>query len=118
MQVYVPLYHVLTGGLIRVTGLDGLMLGRSVSFLATLAACEMVRRIVLATAPRSDEAGKIRLTLFAFVAALLPLTMRPVFTWTALMRIDMLAALFSLSGFLAAIGAFSRPRPCISLKAT
>lgn len=105
---YGPVYHGVVRMLSAVTGLDGLLAGRLLSIGATLAACMLVRAIVLALAPASLSVGRAK--VLATLAAVLALAWRPVLLWSAVMRVDIPFIAISLGGLLLAMKAVSRPR--------
>lgn len=105
---YPPLYHGTIAAIVQLTGVDPLVLGRSIALAATLGCCLLVRAVIVRLG-RMDE-PRARLAVLATLAALLALTMRPVYLWSALMRVDMVTALLSLTGFLLALHALHRPR--------
>ncbi len=103
---YPPLYLIA----VRAAGLFGFSLlhtGRAISVLSTLATCLLLgattHRICLA-------AGNRQAAVFAgLVAAMLPLTLLPIISWSVLMRVDNLALALTLGGILLAGLSFRRP---------
>lgn len=104
---YAPLYHAVVAWFAAMTGADGLLVGRLVTIASTLAACLLVRAIVIALGRKDDDARLIRLC--ASFGGGLALATRPVLLWSALMRVDMLFVALSLGGVLLALRAVSRP---------
>ncbi|MDO6412764.1 hypothetical protein Q4F19_00050 [Sphingomonas sp. BIUV-7] len=105
---YPPVYHLAVAALVRVTGADPLFTGRALSFAATLAsavAVGLIARAAIATV--GDRRTAIAGGLFA--GLLFPVC-QPVAEWSATMRVDMLACLFTLCGLLLTIMALRRPR--------
>ena len=104
---YAPLYHAVVAGFAAMTGADGLLVGRLVTIASTLAACLLVRAIVIALGRKGDDARLIRLC--AGFGGALALATRPVLLWSVVMRVDMLFVVLSLGGVLLALRAVSRP---------
>ncbi|MBC7985360.1 MAG: glycosyltransferase family 39 protein [Sphingomonadaceae bacterium] len=105
---YPPLYHLVSGGLARLTGLDPLLTGRLVSLLATLATAALIFWMVSGAAERRRDALPS-----AAIAALLPFLTTPFLLWSPLMRVDMLALLFGTAGIALIVASRERPRLAI-----
>jgi hypothetical protein len=105
---YPPVYYLVVDAMGWLTGLDGLAAGRAVSMVALLltgvVGGAIVYRIAAASTPKS--AGLIP----AGGACLILLSTWPVLAWAPLMRVDMLALCFSLSGVYFSMVALDRPR--------
>ena len=105
---YPPVYHLTVAALAALSGGDPLAVGRLVSLMATLGSCLIVgliahRGLLALARPKTAIAGA------AFAALLFP-ACQPVAEWASLMRVDMLATLFSLAGLLLALKALRDPR--------
>lgn len=102
---YPPIYHLVSGGLARLGGLDPLLAGRLVSLLATLATAALIFWLVSGAAERRREA-----LVPAAIAALLPFLTTPFLLWSPLMRVDLLALLFGTAGIALIVASRERPR--------
>lgn len=106
---YPPLYHLIIRGSAAISGADILLVGRTVSVCATLLIAVVVGLIVTAAVPRgTSKSGKL---ITGIVNALTVFCFYPLESWAALMRVDMLAFLFSVTGFW--LGLFSLRRPAL-----
>ncbi|MFL6856810.1 MAG: hypothetical protein ACJ8EB_02755, partial [Allosphingosinicella sp.] len=101
---YPPVFHALAWTL-AATGLDPLAAGRFVSLAATLV-CALLVASLTARLAGPDRAVARLCGLFA---ALVALNFWPVSFWAPLMRVDMVAFAFGLSGLLFAQEALRRP---------
>jgi hypothetical protein len=103
---YPPLYLAVVRG-VALSGAGMLVVGRSISVVATLTSCAllgaMVHRACRSFArPRASAAAGV-------IAGLLPLTLLPVSSWSVLMRVDVLALTLTHAGLLCALLSFRRP---------
>ncbi|MBC2661601.1 glycosyltransferase family 39 protein [Novosphingobium flavum] len=105
---YPPLYHALTGALVRLTGADALLTGRALSFACTLITAGLVARIAALLAPR--EVARWMVWSGSGMAALIALGMLPTSQWSVLMRVDMLCMALTFGGLLCGMLALTRPR--------
>jgi hypothetical protein len=105
---YPPLYYLVSEGMAWLIGADGLAAGRAVSMVSLLmtgiVGGAIVHRIAVAILPKSS--GLIP----AAGACLFLLSTWPVLFWAPLMRVDMLALCFSLSGVYFSMVAIDRHR--------
>jgi hypothetical protein len=104
---YPPVYHLTSALLAGAFALDELLAGRLVSLLATLASSILVGRLAV-DALGSSTHLRTRLVCGA-LAGLVFVTCMPVMRWAPLMRVDLLACAFGLSGLVLAIRALDRP---------
>ncbi|MEM4546238.1 MAG: glycosyltransferase family 39 protein [Nitrososphaerota archaeon] len=86
LGVYPPLYQLLSAGMISVTGLN-LASGRIISTMASLITAILIYKMV----PTKDKLLKI-------IFPALYLSSPVIMTWGPLMRVDMLAVMFSVLG--------------------
>lgn len=104
---YPPLYHLLTQQMASGLGLDELLTGRLLSVLATIATCVVIG-MTAAHMAKLDGAGR-RSWICGLIAALIVISTMPVLHWSRLMRVDMLALLFSFAGLYCGLRSVSRP---------
>jgi hypothetical protein len=104
---YTPLYQTLVFSMTTLTGWDMLFTGRAISICSTLLIIIMVGIIVIRTAPISMPIGYQ--FLVGAASGLVTLSAFPIYFWAQLMRVDMLALLFSLLGFWLGLKAFQKP---------
>lgn len=103
---YPPLYHLVARG-VASFGIDGLVAGRLVSVVSTLAMSGCLAALTWLAA--RARFGRRPAQWAAAIAFALPLAMTPVFFWAPLMRVDMLAVALGLLGMLCAALAPARP---------
>jgi hypothetical protein len=105
---YPPFYYLASGAMAWLIGSDGLAAGRAVSMVSLLmtgiVGGAIVHRIAVASLPKSSA------FIPAAGACLILLSTWPVLFWAPLMRVDMLALCFSLSGVYFAMMALDRHR--------
>lgn len=105
---YPPVYYLVVDATAWLTDLDGLAAGRIVSIVSLLATGiaggAIVHRIAVTSTP--GRSG----TIPAVGAGLVLLSTLPVLMWVPLMRVDMLALCFTLTGVYFAMVALDRPR--------
>ena len=104
---YTPLYHVVVLLIEALSHWDILFIGRTVSICSTLLIVILVGLIVARAAP-PDIPRRYRFLVGA-ASGLLILSITPIYYWSQLMRVDMLALLFTLTGFWFGLKAFQRP---------
>lgn len=104
---YPPVYHLLTAGVAALAGLDQLAAGRLISAVSTLVMAALAG-LIAADAMPPDERPAVR-RLCGLVGGLALLSCNPVMTWSALMRVDMLACALTLTGLFLAVRAQQRP---------
>ncbi|MDB5699926.1 MAG: hypothetical protein JWL66_125 [Sphingomonadales bacterium] len=104
---YPPLYHLILRGLTSVSGADILLVGRMISACATLLTAIVAGLIVTAAVPR--ETGSCGKWIACLAGALTVFCFYPVELWAVLMRVDMLAFLFSVTGFWLGLKALRQP---------
>ena len=102
---YPPLYHFSVLLLGSASGADLLATGRAISVGATVLIALMAGWLAWRNA---GVGGGARL-LGALIAATAPFGCWPIYQWAVLMRVDMLAAFFSLLGVCLGIAALRRP---------
>jgi hypothetical protein len=95
---YTPLYYLLVRGIQPLFGDDLLVTGRLTSTLAGVAIGFVLGALVFGIAPR--RIPRPRRIVFAILAGLLPFQLETYY-WTAYMRVDILALLFTFSGLAA-----------------
>jgi hypothetical protein len=105
---YPPVYHLLTAWTASAFDMDELVAGRLISVLATLGMAVVVGLTTTLMA-KTDGAGRLS-SACGMVAGLLVLSMMPVLHWSRLMRVDMLALLFSFAGLYWGLRALQQPR--------
>jgi hypothetical protein len=103
---YPPLYLIVLRG-VHALGIGMLAGGRLVSVLCTLTTCTLLGLLVWRHG-RSIGAGR-NAAIAGVVAALLPLSLLPVISWSVLMRVDMQALALTYGGIFCAYQAFRRP---------
>jgi hypothetical protein len=105
---YPPVFHVTTGLLSHLIGTDELGTGRAVSFLSTLVTVPLLGLLAVWL----GRSGKDRVA--AIVAGttigLIFLSCQPVAEWAPLMRVDMIALLFSMAGLVFSLRGVERPK--------
>ncbi|MBI2837929.1 MAG: hypothetical protein HYX75_06430 [Acidobacteria bacterium] len=115
---YPPVYHVLAAALSSVTGAP-LASGRALSALSTLLAGAFVGLIVMMASTRGRPTHFSPAAAAASTAAaMLFVSVWPVFIWGVFMRVDMLAILFSLAGLWAHLRWHAHPvlrHVCVAL---
>lgn len=103
---YTPLYHAIVR-MVGALGADILATGRLISVLCTFGASALVvvaaRRMLLDEKTPSTPAWMI-----ATLSGLLLFSFRPLWSWSVLLRSDMLALLLTLAGFVLMLHAFRR----------
>lgn len=104
---YPPVFHLTTGLIATIFGTDALATGRAISWIATLGCAAIIGAM---TALIGRGRGRLVNSLCALFAGLIFLSIEPVGEWAVLMRVDMLAYLFSLAGLAIAIVGVNRPR--------
>jgi hypothetical protein len=97
---YPPLYHLVTRVAAR-AGMDWLTAGRAVSVASTGIAVLAAAALVYAVS--SQRFSKFASLSGALIGSLYILTQKAIIEWSPLMRVDMLAIAFSLSGLLLCI---------------
>jgi hypothetical protein len=102
---YPPLYHLAVRGLGQM-GVDLVLAGRLISLVATLAIA-VLAFLVVARAAR-PSIGRLAY-LAGAIGALAVFTCMPMFRWSVLMRVDMLAIALSFLGLYATLRAQDRP---------
>ena len=102
---YPPLYHLGVLALGWLTGADLLATGRAISVGATI----LIALMVGGLAWRNAGGGAVARMVAALVGASGLFVCWPVYQWAVLMRVDMLAAAFSLLGVWLGILALRRP---------
>jgi hypothetical protein len=104
---YPPVYHVTTLSLSALTGWDMLFTGRAISISSTLLILLLICLIVMrGSAPNTPL--KFRL-LAGTAAGLTTLSFIPIYVWSPLMRVDMMALLLTLIGFWFGLKSYDRP---------
>lgn len=104
---YTPLYHLVSYVAATLFG-DPLATGRAVSVLSTVLGGILVGWIVARVAgPETPRRARLAAGV---VAALLIFAFQPLYQWSALMRVDMLALLLNLAGISLFMASISRPR--------
>ena len=104
---YPPVFHVTSGLLSSLLGSDELGTGRAVSFISTLATVPLLGLIAIWLGGTNND----RLAAIAggALVGLIFLSCQPVAEWAPLMRVDMIALLFSMAGLVLSLRAISRP---------
>ena len=105
---YPPVYHAVTAAVAALGGCDVLAAGRFVS-LASTVSIGMVAGLIAWTIVGDDAGKPVRWTAAA-ISALVTLAYWPVQRWAPLMRVDMIAVLFGLSGIYLGVKALGRSR--------
>ncbi len=104
---YTPLYHALVSAISALVGSDMLHTGRGVSIAATLAIAALAGAITARAAPKEiDRRGRF---IMAAGTGLALLTLYPVVLSGLVMRVDILAVVFGLSGIWLGLKAYDRP---------
>src|SRR5882757_5780898 len=103
---YPPFYHV-TVRAVSALGIDMLVAGRSISFLAALVIGAVCARLAYLATPVGMERGA-RLA-GAATAGMSVFCCLPLIHWAAVMRVDMLAVALSIVGILAVVSSIGRP---------
>lgn len=105
---YPPVFHVTSGLLAKLLGTDELATARTVSWVATFGTAIVIGL----TAVRISRRGHERLgsAVAAGLIGMMFLSCEPVAEWAPLMRVDMLACMFTIGGLLLALHAIDRPR--------
>lgn len=104
---YPPLYHATVQALISTAGIDPLMAGRLISFVAAIVCVLLVA--ALAWQLRRPRESNAVAAICAVLAGLAILTLTTVESWALLMRVDMMAISLSLAGTWFGIRAITRP---------
>lgn len=104
---YPPVFHVATGLLSNLIGSDELSTGRAISFLSTLATVPLVG--LLAAWLGGSGKDRVAAIVGGATVGLIFLSCQPVAEWAPLMRVDMIALLFSMAGLVLALRATERP---------
>ncbi len=102
---YPPLYHLAVRALASL-GVDWLLSGRIISFIATLLIGGLIAAL---TFQATQGTGKPVQVIAAALAALITFTYIPVIVFAPLMRVDMLASALSLLGIYCAVCSLRRP---------
>ncbi len=105
---YPPLYHFITLCLSEMTAIDFLSAGRIVSISATLIISIIIGNIVSESLPEKTEI-RIRITA-RLLSGLSIFSVLPIFYWSPLGRVDMLAEALTLTGFWLGLKAYQRQR--------
>jgi hypothetical protein len=105
---YPPVYHMTVAAFALTTDMDQMIAGRVVALLATLGSAAAAGMLV-ASVLRGHAGARTR-TICGLLAALVLLNCYAVQLWAPLMRVDMLALLFELTGMILAIRAIEQPR--------
>ena len=104
---YPPVYHVTALSLSALTGWDMLFTGRAISFSSTLLILLLICLIVMRG---STPNTPLQFRLLAGIAAgLTALSFIPIYVWSPLMRVDMMALLLTLIGFWLGLKSYERP---------
>ena len=103
---FTPLYHAVAYIAATLLG-DPLSAGRAVSMVSALLLSGLVGLAVVQASGRSYS-STARLT-GAVIAALLIFRFQPVYFWSVLMRVDLLAIMLSVLGFNLFLGSLKRP---------
>lgn len=104
---YPPVYHLAVRA-IAALSVDPLMAGRCISVMATVLAA--IASVGLVFYAMRENVGLVSALTGAAVAGLSFLCFRPVFMWSPLMRVDMLALALSFLGVWCAALSVRRPR--------
>ena len=104
---YPPLYHAIVEALTMSTGLDALLAGRFVSFLAALASVFLIG--VLSSQVVRRSSNRAVPAICGGFAALAAINLPLVQIWALVMRVDMLAIALSLTGIWLGLRAIARP---------
>lgn len=105
---YTPLFHAASRLVDSLGTSDLLISGRAVSMLSLIGCCIASAGLVDACqAPVERRALRLGVCI---LSALAPLSVRPVLSWSLLMRVDLLSHFFSLTGLWFGIRAFRQPR--------
>ncbi|MGE0746441.1 MAG: hypothetical protein AB7K86_14385 [Rhodospirillales bacterium] len=104
---YPPLYHLASYAAAAALG-DALAAGRAVSAAATLALALLMAAVTAQAAGR--ETPPVPRAIGAGIAALLPFGFTPVYEWSPLMRVDMLAVMLNVAGIALFLASLRRPR--------
>ncbi len=104
---YPPLFHTVTRFLVFLTGADMLSAGRALSVISTVIASAGMAMIIRRAMPaKMSVTGR---NFCAFAGALFIFAFSAVAFWATLMRVDMLAFMFSIWGFWFGLKSFDRP---------
>ena len=103
---YTPLYYLLADALHATTGVDELAAGRIVSAAATALTSTLAGLIIFTSLRR--ESGSLSAIVCAVIGGLVILSFIPVQIFSALMRVDMAAIMFSFAGVYFALSARMR----------
>ena len=104
---YPPVFHLLSTAAAAIFGLDQLAAGRAVSFVATMLIGCFAGLIVFRCV--REETAAAAAFISAIIGGLAVFVMYPVLRWAPLMRVDMAATAFSLTGVWLGIMALRRP---------
>ena len=104
---YPPVFHLTVAAAAALSGADELAAGRAVEIASSLVTAVLVACLTMMALGR-ELSVRIRVGCGA-VASLMFLSCGPVFAWTPLMRVDMLAGALGLLGLVFAIRAIDRP---------
>lgn len=104
---YTPLYHLFVLGMAKATGWDMLFAGRCVSIFATLMIATVIGILINEAMP-ADASKKHRVLASALIGLTI-FSILPIFDWSQLMRVDMLAELLTLIGFWLGLKSYRRP---------
>jgi hypothetical protein len=104
---YPPAFHLVTAAVARITALDPLAAGRSVSIGSTVL-IGLFAGLIAAKTVRPDASPRTA-WVCGLVAGLAVFCFSPIAFWAQMMRVDMLAVALSFAGLFAAMGALRRP---------
>ncbi|WP_293882363.1 glycosyltransferase family 39 protein [Sphingomonas sp.] len=104
---YPPLYHLLAAGFAAVSGFDQLAAGRLLSALSTIATGGFIALIVTRMTRVDGARGA---WICGLIAGLMIFGLMPVLMWSRMMRVDMVALLFSFAGLYFGLRALVVPR--------
>lgn len=104
---YTPIYHAVTSWLVDGFG-SVLSSGRTVSLLASLLLATLIGVIVAQTATPQKSKGIV--ILGAAISGLTFFAFKPVFSWAALIRVDMLGLFFEAAGLALFFGSLRKPK--------
>ncbi len=93
---YPPVFHLMSGLLMKALGTDQLVAGRLVTALSTFGICVLIGLLTYHGIPGTER--KAVRAMSAGIAALIPLSFLPVAVWSLTDRVDMLAIAFTLLG--------------------
>jgi hypothetical protein len=104
---YTPIYHAVVLLIAAISHWDILFIGRAVSICSTLLIAILVALIVVRAAP--PDISRRYCLVVGVASGILSFSIAPVYYWSQLMRVDMLALFFSLTGFWFGLQAFKIP---------